>query len=737
MAANGCNNPPLSENWVLALLNKNPTFKNICETLEQAGYKFQRIPFARALLEKVNGSSEFRALTDAVLASGSLAETPTEAQPNSGNFPGHKKSPNIPKKELLAGDAQPVIPGDKHDLISTPTSASAISSATAVTYPPQILPPKNPTLQSIAYASPPVQQELAQPDKQFLSPHLLWHGPPSKDPQQSLFFNSDISYLQDTHLDSGLNSPQWNTHKIVQSTQPSEAGNPQPGGDGIVTNISLHPWTLATVSSNQPHSVPFVHPSAPVVRMAPVIGVASIASPALGATAGLSEQPILDSALEKGIGLGPMIVPALIDNQRIVKKISRRKAARSSTYDPKTIARDVLLTTGRHPHMAPLNNHMFPLLSIMGVYMDKNCDLETLRWDLVDPVPLGSAKVTELVDDNEDLVIGDLVPDSNALQDSLLSSQTREPEKHHWNKVRKDKKDADFKTEKTKENKNRSLEGTAVEEKAAKAPVTPKKLLKSSVRGEVSPRRTSLGGLLNSAIAAHKAAKIDTNQDRRATIGGAGVEKGKTFATRDMRKRSTTSTRVPDVAPLISPAATNSWASVNSPDAAVTPSRSRLAAVVINSRSPSLFEPNGDSPQAGSVPKRKNDGGVSGRPRKKRITGKTDNTGFSSHPAPLFCSYKCLWKDCRAELLSFEILKKHVFKTHKNLALYGGYPCLWEGCSRPSTANKVRKRRASEVKEEQYMDFNTEKDWENHLNEHLRIFGEIVNGENGELEISG
>lgn len=758
MAKTGCDNPPLSENWILSLLSKNPTFENLCVSLEQAGYKFQRIPFARALLEQVD-SSKFKALTDAVSAS-ELPQAETTgvyvqeksilAQPNSGNFLGHKKSPSIPQKELLARDKPPLGPGDKHNFISAPSTTAinnepseiSASSARAVSYSQQVLLPTSPTPQT-TYASP-EQQELAQPDKQFVSPHLLWHGPPSKDPQhhpQPLFFNNDISYFQDTHLDSGLSRAQWNPHKTLQSVHLSEAESPQPSYDGIVTNLSLHPWIPAAVCSNQPHSVPFVQSSAPVVKMAPLTGVAGmnqLTLPAQGATTGLSEQPVPDAILENGMELGKAS-PALIDNQKIVKKISRRKAARSLTYDPKTIARDVLLATGRHPHMAPLNNHMLPLLSIMGVYMDKGCDLETLRWDLIDPVPVGSAKVIELVDDNEDLVIGDLVPDTNTQtteQGSLLP-QAPEPGGHHWNKAKKDKRDADSRMERAKKKKIQMVGGTTVEEKVVKALVSPKDLSRPSSRGKAPRRRASLGGLLDSTIVAHKAAKTDTNQNRRATIGGPGVGKGKTFATRKTRMRAAASTQVPGVTSPSSPAATSSWASVNNLDGAITPSRSRLAAVVIHSRSPSLFDPNGDPFQARSAPKRKNDGSVSDRPRKRGATGKTDSAGSSSHPAPLSGSYRCLWKDCRANPLSFEKLKNHVFKTHKNMASYGGYPCLWEECSRPSTANEIRKGRASDIKEEQYMDFNTGQDLEDHLNGHLGILGEIAKGENGVQAISG
>ncbi|KAF1989249.1 hypothetical protein K402DRAFT_390829 [Aulographum hederae CBS 113979] len=81
-----------------------------------------------------------------------------------------------------------------------------------------------------------------------------------------------------------------------------------------------------------------------------------------------------------------------------------REALRKSMYDIKTIARDVLLATGKHPEMAHLNAHLDVLKSNFR-NVDNNSDLGTFRWDLVDPgepAPLADAD-----DEDEDSVIGD------------------------------------------------------------------------------------------------------------------------------------------------------------------------------------------------------------------------------------------------------------------------------------------------------------------------------------------
>ena len=62
----------------------------------------------------------------------------------------------------------------------------------------------------------------------------------------------------------------------------------------------------------------------------------------------------------------------------------RQDALRRSSYDPRTIARDILLAIGKHPTMAPLNSHLDNLREKFTA-VNYDSDLSTFRWDLVDP----------------------------------------------------------------------------------------------------------------------------------------------------------------------------------------------------------------------------------------------------------------------------------------------------------------------------------------------------------------
>ena len=66
----------------------------------------------------------------------------------------------------------------------------------------------------------------------------------------------------------------------------------------------------------------------------------------------------------------------------LARSINKSEALRKSYYDPKTVARDILIAAGRHPSERPLNAHMAGLL---GVHIDIDSDLSTFDWDGIDP----------------------------------------------------------------------------------------------------------------------------------------------------------------------------------------------------------------------------------------------------------------------------------------------------------------------------------------------------------------
>ncbi len=82
----------------------------------------------------------------------------------------------------------------------------------------------------------------------------------------------------------------------------------------------------------------------------------------------------------------------LLEFDGIVQPIGTSVARRRTRYNPKTIARDVLIATGRHQTQRALNAHLEGLKRFRAVNNDS--DLSTFRWDIVDPGgdAVGSAK---------------------------------------------------------------------------------------------------------------------------------------------------------------------------------------------------------------------------------------------------------------------------------------------------------------------------------------------------------
>ncbi|KAJ5479989.1 hypothetical protein N7530_005498 [Penicillium desertorum] len=67
----------------------------------------------------------------------------------------------------------------------------------------------------------------------------------------------------------------------------------------------------------------------------------------------------------------------------LVQQINPSDALPKKSYDPTTIARDVLIAAGRHPTEKHLNHHLDPLRRNF-TRIDYCADLATFRWDLVD-----------------------------------------------------------------------------------------------------------------------------------------------------------------------------------------------------------------------------------------------------------------------------------------------------------------------------------------------------------------
>jgi hypothetical protein len=77
-------------------------------------------------------------------------------------------------------------------------------------------------------------------------------------------------------------------------------------------------------------------------------------------------------------------LPSELKHAAYVQPLDKNKAFRRNTYNPATIARDVLLACGRHPSQRNLNQHLDPLRTTLP-QITFDSDLSTIKWNLIDP----------------------------------------------------------------------------------------------------------------------------------------------------------------------------------------------------------------------------------------------------------------------------------------------------------------------------------------------------------------
>ena len=85
----------------------------------------------------------------------------------------------------------------------------------------------------------------------------------------------------------------------------------------------------------------------------------------------------------------------------VVKSLDKKEALRKSYYNPKTVARDVLIAAGRHPTERPLNYHLATIMGrVPSLSQATQADLSTFDWDAIDPGGPPMPRVEEIEIDN-------------------------------------------------------------------------------------------------------------------------------------------------------------------------------------------------------------------------------------------------------------------------------------------------------------------------------------------------
>jgi len=383
--------------------------------------------------------------------------------------------------------------------------------------------------------------------------------------------------------------------------------------------------------------------------------------------------------------------------QKIVEPMNKRRdALRRSSYNPKTIARDILLASGKHPYLAPLNNHLDGLRGRFN-FVTYDSDLSTLRWDLLDPggepAPDQKRAVNAGAEDADDedadsfvarrgpserVQVAVVVGSGNTLQKPSFGMQPldgqQKPPYTGRKRGRKPKTETDSGAA-----FEEALRGVDTTAKAMEArPVTviqDMSFTPAAKSGISSPKYGGSLSILEGLTGLHT--PTPHVPGRRGRPPGA----------KNKSPRSDKGIPKKNAAPIAnSSTLANGFQRIEATPMRPSGLRNSISApdgfaVVVESRSPSVVDP-----------------GSARKETPSREIFKEEDTPST----PSFKSYKCQWEDCPAELHSLEILLKHIRK-HPDRREDDMFFCKWNGCD-----NK----------------FYAEDTWEKHIErKHLRSYG--------------
>lgn len=677
---------------ILQLLDQNPNYVQLCESLEGLGLKFERAAFARELLRGVPPASSANQHTskgsDATImsANGTLAQAtgaaavggtehtpslqassaPGQQQRRPSSLMGWNNQPNGKATSSNNGMVDYEMPSfhnssapnqtaDGTSFSSQPGRAgpqSAIGNSHSRQPSQSVQPSREPSRRSMSNvqqgAPVPVGSARQTPDVKPMSPPR----PPANKEEAAR--KRGFGELVDlTAEESDEDAPPKKIMQTAQGFGPRPFQPQPPQSQPHLNQQRDSPFAFNTrgapvvPTGPSPGSTapPFNPPGVPGIPAVANMGRMSTGSPAMTPTANMrakdvsgpvsAKPPLPSSTMLPFKRKGPtneQLQAERIRGRMVVEPIMRDRVARKSTYDSRTIARDVLLATGRHPDMRALNSHlnvMQKMLGDRGGMADgagNKSDLATIKWDIIDPDPPKKKESSSLVQAQDVAEIQD------ADDEGDMSSLNH---------------------------KHRAPGGAATARQSSAAldlrdkPATPDAMPKKRGR----PPRSSMPST-------HTFVSVN---DKMSAAGPQGI--GAAGTPRQGSGQPGT--------PATMPAARAPAASQAPTDGSVGYSAFRH------------FDENGNPIKKKGRPVgwRKN---IHSREAQGLAPAKSASAGVKPKPAvpkqpeklqePNYQIYRCKWLGCAAELHSLDVLKKHMIKVHGRPDGEDLFECLWQDC---------------------------------------------------------
>ncbi|KAG9682905.1 hypothetical protein KCU95_g13968, partial [Aureobasidium melanogenum] len=709
-------NKLVSVEEIHALLAPNPSYMTLCEGLERMGLYVDRAQFARALLSVVPDSAKANqnkpaspALPPAQPPAPAAAAPPPQpsaqsAQAAPQSVPAAKKWPNIgkfpgqrgrPSRAAVAALQERSNVADLTGRDSVPPAAPPVSQpyfsgahsvdAPTVNYQSQWAPIDDAPVYSTSYRPPQPQHQPQQQQRAVIQNLQNQHSKYTSPyfPQQSQAPNAarptPPAVPRPPPANKGEAARKRNFGELVDmSAMNSDSDEDMPPAKQA--NTGQYDMGMTSEQVNNTHGNGHFSPAAPNHIQQYYFN---------GQYWPASVAPVPSNA---ATAARPMIISKHMElkNQTLVEPIRRAKVARKSRYDPRTICRDVLLATGRHPDMRPLNQHLnvmhtFLKLHSKDVEQDK-FDLDTIRWDSIDPgepivEPVEPAEadrestveaetngrnVTDADDEggSEDEggapLASDVAPAVTATDGPSTTENTPAPSTSARHASTSQLVAVEIETNKGNHGRTRKPFPKAKPGRPRKSlPVT-----SESVANGKSP--------------AKPATRRHTDVHQRATSSIA------TDTARKQQTQNMSATPIPDKP--VGYAAFRSQVTEYDENGNPIKRKGRPVGWRKSIHSKAALAATGESGD-GATPKSsaaqrtsRGQAAPSYAPPKQRRNRQPKPVVEVKEPEVEFNVYKCEWEDCGAELHNIDTLRKHVLKLHGKKTAEGDYECAWFGC---------------------------------------------------------
>ncbi|KAI9713271.1 MAG: hypothetical protein M1820_001258 [Bogoriella megaspora] len=600
---------PITPDQLIGLLDANPSYIELCESLENRQLKIDRAAFARALLTAVPEVNN---------APRQQVQRPIQPPPTPASSSGPSK--HTPKEPS-----------------STKNKRQASSSAQKATTTPHSAYANTNNGSSPYFVSTPGgarHAPSASGDRPSTARSSVSH---SRAPVAKMVPGRESSQRSQTPATKEEAARKRSFADIVDLT----AGmSDDDDGDIVIQNVNKQPRLGQTFGLSLGQPSVLVQPSAQNAPPRPLAPAQNIAPPQ-------PTKPVqLDDARSK-----------LITADNIIKPLDKAKALRKSTYNPKTIARDILLATGRHAEMYALNAHLEGLQKFKMV--DATSDLSTFRWDLVDPgdpiLPVQSAGVDQGTEADDE---GDEDGDHRARPQVVIRRQIINPA---------------------------TGDVSTVEERisAPRSDSRKKSVMKKRIG---RPRSDGLG--IRQYTYNNGEANTTPAGPQRINAAGSNTE------------------------PTRRPLPGDSGSRVGSNSAAGPSSRP-------GSYNGSTYAAFRQTMAANGTPLPKKRGRPVGWRKHIHGTTTTRDSNAAAPPAPPDPEYpvfKCQWKDCSGKLHNLDTLRKHIKMLHGDVDKDEKWRCRWKSCTKVTTNfDKVLGE-----EDTQPQPFDSQEEWMQHMEkEHI------------------